>query len=56
MTREAYKVQNVNNKISKGGLIRLYRRLLAEKRIQYGGCAHRRLMQITNNKNWWNKL
>tara|TARA_R100000808_G_C2142809_1_gene150570 strand:- start:1730 stop:1879 length:150 start_codon:yes stop_codon:yes gene_type:complete len=46
MLREAYKVQNINNKISKKGLIRMYKNLLAEKKIEYGGCAHRRLIKM----------
>ena len=48
MIREAYKVQNVNKHISKIGLIRLYKRLLADKRIKEGGCAHRRLIKMMN--------
>ena len=56
MIREAYKMQNVDNKISKKGLIRLYKSLLANKKIEYGGCAHRRLMKIMDGFNWWNKI
>lgn len=56
MLREAYKVQNINNKISKKGLIRMYKNLLAEKKIEYGGCAHRRLIKFMNESNWWDKI
>ena len=37
MLREAYKVQNINNKISKKGLIRMYRQLLKNNKIQEDG-------------------
>lgn len=56
MLREAYKIQIVNNNISNVGLIRMYKSLLADKRIEKGGCAHRRLMQLINDSNWWNKI
>tara|TARA_Y100001970_G_C14019380_1_gene742682 strand:- start:602 stop:763 length:162 start_codon:yes stop_codon:yes gene_type:complete len=37
MLREAYKVQNINNKISKAGLIRMYRGLLKKNKIKEDG-------------------
>jgi len=48
MITESYKVHNFNKNISKIGLIRLYKRLLADKRIKEGGCAHRRLIKMMN--------
>lgn len=54
--REAYKIQNVNHHISKVGLIRMYKNLLAEKKIKVDGCAHRRLIKLMNEENWWNKI
>jgi len=39
---------NVNNHISKIGLIRLYQSLLSQNKIKQDGPAHRRLIEITN--------
>jgi len=54
--REAYKIQNVNNSISKVGLIRVYKDLLSKKKIKIDGPAHRRLQRLMNEENWWDKL
>jgi len=54
--REAYKVQNVNQHISKVGLIRMYKDLLAKKKISVDGPAHRRLKRLMNEEDWWDKL
>ena len=54
--REAYKIQNVNQYISKIGLIRVYKDLLAKKKIKPNGPAHRRLIKMMNEENWWDKL
>ena len=48
--REAYKIQNVNQHISTIGLIRMYQRLLSEKKIKENGAAHRRLNRILKDK------
>ena len=57
MIREAHKIQNTNNHISKTGLIRLYQHLLSKNRIQNNGSAHRRLRRLMSNKiNWWDKI
>ena len=39
---------NVNNRISKIGLIRLYQSLLSKNKIKKDGPAYRRLIEITN--------
>ena len=54
--REAYKIQNTNEHISKVGLIRMYKSLVADKKIKNNGSAHRRLKQLMNQENWWNKI
>ena len=54
--REAYKIQNVNQYISKVGLIRMYKNLLANDKIRKNGPAHRRLMKFMNEEDWWDKV
>ena len=46
----------VNNHISKTGLRRLYQNLLARKKIEIDGPAHRRLKKLMNEEEWWDKL
>tara|TARA_R100000781_G_scaffold57421_1_gene37086 strand:+ start:2792 stop:2959 length:168 start_codon:yes stop_codon:yes gene_type:complete len=54
--REAYKMQNINQHISKVGLIRMYKSLLSKKKISTDGPAHRRLKRLMNEENWWDKI
>ncbi len=47
--REAYKVQNVSNNITRSGLIRMYRNLLNENKITKDGAklgAYNRLKKL----------
>ena len=50
MIREAHKIQNTNNHISKIGLIRMYKRLLNSNKIKYNGAANKRLKELVESK------
>lgn len=47
---------NVNNYISKIGLIRLYKKLLADNKININGPAHKRLKKLINEEDWNYKI
>ena len=50
MLREAYKIQNTNNHISTMGLIRMYKRLLNNNKINKNHTHHGAVLGAYNNR------